>query len=90
MSKTVKALILTWVMIGFLIAGGVGFYLGRTTAPKIQELNPSGMQPQGGMMPQGGFGQPPPGANQGLIPSSERQGGQQNPPTGGEQPPPLE
>ncbi len=45
-----KALILTWVMIGLLVALAVGFYLGRNTA----FFN---LGPQGGVQ-QPGFQQP--------------------------------
>ena len=78
LSKAVKALILTWIMIGFVVAGLVGFYLGRITAPKTQSQNPPGMQqPTGGQ-------QPPRGATPSAAPSGPSQGGQQ--PAG--QPPP--
>lgn len=36
MSKAAKALILTWLAIGFLMVGAVGFYLGRMAVPKPQ------------------------------------------------------
>lgn len=67
MSTTAKILILTWVVIGFVIVGAVGFYLGRVTAPpkiiQLQQGNlPTGGQPQGGsFMPQ--KQQMPPGGN---------------------------
>jgi len=48
LSKAAKALILTWILIGLLIAGGAGFYLGRITAPKIPD-QPSGIQTQDGL-----------------------------------------
>ena len=56
MSREAKLLILTWVMIGLLAAGAIGFYLGRITAPKNQggpqgEVQQPGSQQQG---PQGG------------------------------------
>ena len=78
MSKAAKALIVTWLMIGLFIAGGVGFYLGRITAPKTQSQNPPGMQqPAGGQ-------QAPRSATPSAAPSGPSQGGQQ--PAG--QPPP--
>ena len=65
MSAT-KALILTWVMIGLLVAGAVGFYLGRNSVfqnsgglqggvqpPGAQQLGPQGGQPQGSPPPTG-------------------------------------
>ena len=56
LSKAAKALIITWVMIGLFVAGVVGFYFGRKTAPKAQstvvdrQLQPADQQPaqQGG------------------------------------------
>ena len=82
MSRAAKALILTWLMIALLIAGGIGFYLGRVTAPKTPDQNRSGTQPQG-QQPTGGQQQPQ-GPNQGSTPSA-KQGGQQ--PASGGQPP---
>ncbi len=95
MSKAAKALILTWVLIGLLVAGGAGFYLGRITAPKIPG-QPSGMQTpdrlrdsqqlNGSQQPlQGGFGQQPQGQNKGGPAPSGQQGVQQNQPINGGQ-----
>ena len=94
MSKAVKALILTWVMIGMLVAGGIGFYLGRITAPESEDRYPPAIQSQGQQPLQGGFQQPPQGENRGgPAPSGTIQGkpvlqqdGQPNLPTG-RQPP---
>lgn len=87
MSTAVKALILTWVAIGFLVVGVLGFYLGRITAPRIQPG--AGMMP-GGMMQQWGGQegqkQMMPGQQQGgtgMMPG----GGKQMPPEGGFQQP---
>lgn len=70
MSIAAKALILTWVMIGLLIAGGIGFYLGRKTAPKTQS-QPSPSQQQSGAQQ--------PGIQQ---PSTQQPGTQQQQPSG--------
>ena len=83
-SKEAKLLILTWVVIGFVVSGLIGFYLGRNSIPQnqggpqggvqqgeIQQPGPGSGQPQGSPIPTGG--QRPP------------QGGQQNPPA----PPPT-
>ena len=80
MSKAAKLLILTWLMIGFLAAGGVGFYLGRITAPKSQSQNPAGVggqQPTGGQQPNSVQQSPPRGASPSAVPSGPSQGGQQ-------------
>ncbi len=66
MSSTAKALIITWMVIGFLVVGAVGFYLGRVTAPKNQSF-PTGQPPlnqqqPGGNQPAGSFQQQPGGA----------------------------
>ena len=81
MSTAGKALILTWVMIGLLVAGVVGFYLGRNMVPKNQGIPQGGVQQPGqqGGQPQGS---PPPTGGQ-----QPPQGQQQNPPAGGGQPP---
>ncbi|OGE44507.1 hypothetical protein A3B45_05150 [Candidatus Daviesbacteria bacterium RIFCSPLOWO2_01_FULL_39_12] len=89
LSKAAKALILTWVVIGLIVAGGIGFYLGRTTTPRMQSQPPT-MQNQDGLrdiqQPIGGQ-QPPPGTNQGPLPSGAA--GQKGPaPQGGQQSPP--
>jgi len=65
MSREAKLLILTWVVIGLVVAGAVGFYLGRTTAPKNQEGPQGGVQQPGAQQlgPQGGQ-QLPPGQQQ--------------------------
>ena len=96
LSKAAKALILTWILIGLLIAGGAGFYLGRITAPKIpdqpsgiqtQDRLRDGQQPSGGQQPlQGGFQQQPQGLNRGGPAPSGQQGVQQNPSINGGQP----
>ena len=97
MSKATKALIITWVLIGILAAGGIGFYLGKTTATKVQQGQPPGLQNQDGLRsgPQptgiqqplkGGFEQQPQGIKQEPLPSGVRQGGQQNQPPNGGQP----
>lgn len=56
MSSTAKALTITWMIIGFLVVGAVGFYLGRVTVPKNQTF-PIGQSPnqqqQGGNQPAG-------------------------------------
>ena len=77
MSQAAKALILTWVVIGLVIAGAVGFYLGRRSAPKPQGSDQAPMMQQGpapsgqpNMSPQ----PPPPKADQ------KPQGGMQKPP----------
>ena len=87
MSTATRALILTWVVIGFLIIGVVGFYLGRITAPKTQPSFP------GGMIQQRQMGLPGQGQQQ-IIPTGQFQelkGGQQQfgpqKPTGGQQMP---
>ncbi|OGH24167.1 MAG: hypothetical protein A3B47_04875 [Candidatus Levybacteria bacterium RIFCSPLOWO2_01_FULL_39_24] len=84
MSREAKLLILTWVMIGLLVAGGVGFYLGRATAPKTQGILQDGIQPPGSQQlgPQSGQLQGSP------FPTGRQQPpqGQQNPPDGGSQP----
>lgn len=80
LSKAAKALILTWIMIGLFIAGAVGFYFGRTTAPKSQSQDATGV---GGQQPIGGK-QSPQGATPSAAPSNSGPGGQQ--PAG--QPPP--
>ena len=82
MSQAAKALILTWVLIGLFIAGAVGFYLGRRTAPKAQgpdqvpmiQLGPA-PSGQPNMSPQS----PPPKADQ------KPQEGFQKPPLEGNQ-----
>ncbi len=84
LSKTAKALILTWILIGLLVAGGTGFYLGRITASKIP-AQPSGMQTQDGLregqQPNSGQ-QPLPSGLQQKPQGSDRSGpvpsGQQN------------
>ena len=94
MSKATKALILTWVLIGLLVAGGIGFYLGRKTAPMpdlplgmIQNELRNSQQPTGVQQPlKGGFEQQPQGIKQEPLPSGVRQGGQQNQPPNGGQP----
>lgn len=51
-----KALIITWVAIGLLVAGAVGFFLGRSNfgrAPGAPGQGPTGEQQ----------GQPPPSGN---------------------------
>jgi len=60
MSPEKKALILTWVGIGLLIAGAIGFYLGRRTAPSPQGPQPGQQQPPG-QQPGGGQNLPPSG-----------------------------
>ena len=78
LSKAAKALIVTWLMIGLFIAGAVGFYLGRVTAPKSQSQNaPTGQQPTGGQQPNSGQQSPPRGASPSAAPSGPSQGGQQ-------------
>lgn len=74
MSTTAKALILTWVAIGFLLVGAVGFYLGRLTAPKSGQPSQSQMGQQNFQPPQQQqqFGQ------QNFQPSPPQQQGQQN------------
>ncbi|OGE08261.1 hypothetical protein A3I53_01145 [Candidatus Curtissbacteria bacterium RIFCSPLOWO2_02_FULL_40_13b] len=94
MSREAKLLILTWIVIGLVVAGAVGFYLGRITAPKNQG-GPQGEVQQPGPQQQGSQGGQPPGSP---LPTGGQklpqggptlqQGGQQNLPTGGEQPPP--
>jgi len=74
LSKAAKALLLTWIMIGLLIAGVAGFYLGRRLATKTQAQNPQGTQPQGGMMEN----QQPPAVIKGQPPATMEQGKQQN------------
>lgn len=74
MSTTVKVLIITWLIIGFVIVGVAGFLLGRMTAGSSQtQTTPGIMQPQpGNQFPSNGIQQNP------------QQGGQQNfqqPPT---------
>ena len=65
-----KALILTWVVIGLLVAGVIGFFLGRNTLP--QPGQQAGQQPPG---TQGGQPQGSP------LPSGQRPSqGQQTPP----------
>ena len=86
MSKAAKALIITWVLIGLLIAGGIGFYLGRTTVPKGQGQSPGmqnqdelrgGQQPTGVQQPLQGGSKQQPGANrEGPAPSGPIQQGQ--------------
>ncbi len=71
MSKAAKALILTWILIGLLVAGGIGFYLGRTTAPKVQQGQPPGIQNQDGLR----SGQQPTGIQQPLQGGSQQQPG---------------
>ncbi len=74
-----RALILTWVVIGLLVAGVVGFLLGRNTLPQLgqqpgqQPAGIQGGQPQGSPLPSG-VQRPP-------------QGQQPTPPAGGVQPP---
>src|SRR3989344_7874017 len=77
LSKEAKALILTWVVIGLLVAAWIGFYYGRKTAPTQGQNLPG--QPQGGMLgPQpSGVQQPPQGSNQGPAPTGSGQRGQQ-------------
>ncbi|MCG2692143.1 hypothetical protein L6272_04940 [Microgenomates group bacterium] len=65
MSSTTKALIITWMIIGFLVIGAVGFYLGRVTAPKNQAFpigQPQNQQQSEGNQPAGNFQQQPGGA----------------------------
>lgn len=87
LSKAAKALILTWILIGLLIAGGIGFYLGRTTAPRIQQNQQSGTQNQEGFRDnrqgvndqqplEGGFQQQPGVNREGPTPTGAGQGGQ--------------
>jgi len=80
MSTEKKALILTWVGIGILIAGAIGFYLGRNTTPNRQ-----GPQDNQQQLEQPGTGPslPPPQGGQ-------QPGGRQNLPPSGVQPPPQE
>lgn len=55
-----KALILTWVGIGLLVAGAIGFFLGRRT---LGNLSGPGQLPSGEQQeqpPQGGPGIKPP------------------------------
>ncbi len=72
-----KALILTWVVIGLLVAGVVGFLIGRNTSPQPgqqpgqQPAGIQGGQPQGSPLPSG-VQRPP-------------QGQQPTPPAGGGQ-----
>ena len=63
MTSTAKALIITWMVIGFLVVGAVGFYLGRVTVPKNQTFStgqplnqqqPNGNQPAGSFQQQSG------------------------------------
>ncbi len=35
MSKALKTLIIIWVIVGYIIIGAIGFYVGRMTAPEI-------------------------------------------------------
>lgn len=57
MSIVVKILIISWVVVGYFIVGGVSFYLGRMTAPtqQQQQFQPQQYQPQ----PTGGLQQQP-------------------------------
>lgn len=97
MSTAAKALIVTWVMIGLIVAGGVGFYLGRVTIPKGQNQSPFGIQSKEGItddrQPRENLG-PPKGSNQGPNASgigsgspAPRREGQENPSVG--TPPPV-
>ena len=58
MSREAKLLILTWVVIGLVIAGVLGFYLGKTIASKGQGSpqlpGPQSGQPQVSPLPTGG------------------------------------
>lgn len=80
MSTTAKALIITWVVIGFLVVGGVGFYVGRVTAPKPQTQGGFNQQPIGGQQ-QGGSFQPQPSGTM----MQQPQGGTQQQPFGTQQ-----
>ena len=80
LSKAAKALILTWLMIGFFVAGAIGFYLGRATAPSSNE------KPAINQQNPGQPNQPLRGATPSATPNGPSQGGQQ--PVGGGQPPP--
>jgi len=74
-SRAAKALIITWVVIGLLIAGVVGFYLGRKTASKNQDTTVDRQLQPGAQLPaqQGG------GTNQESPPLPAGQGTQQKP-----------
>ena len=90
LSTAAKLLILTWVIIGILATGAVGFYFGRKTVPKQQGPDQDPMMQQG-PAPSGQPGMqqsPPPGEGQ------QPQGGFQQPPQGpnqgsGQSPPPA-
>lgn len=93
LSKAAKALILTWIMIGLLVAGGIGFYLGRITVPKPIDQNLIQMQSRNGLKDdQQTIGNQQPLQDRPLPSGFRRegsdlkQGGQQNPPTENREP----
>lgn len=89
MSTTAKALIITWVIVGAFIVGGVGFYLGRMTVPQPKLPSfPQGQQQQGQLNQQPGFqgGQGQFQQPSGFPQPSGQQQGQFPPPGGGQLP----
>lgn len=59
-----KALIITWIVIGLLIAGAIGFYLGRSNLGKgLNNLNNLQGSGQGGPQVVTPSGQPPVGGS---------------------------
>jgi len=78
-SREARLLILTWVAIGLVIAGLVGFYLGKNSLPQNQGGPQGVLQQPGSQQPGPGSGQP-----QGSPPPT---GNQQPPQRGGQQPP---
>jgi len=82
MLTAAKALILTWVIIGLLVAGVVGFYLGRRIAPKPQGPDQAPMIQQG-PAPSGQPNTPP--QSPPPQPGQQPGGGFQKPPQGGNQ-----
>jgi hypothetical protein len=71
-----KALIITWVIIGLLVAGGVGFFLGRSDLGRglndLNNLQGSGQLPSGGgQQPGNNNQQPGQGGQQVITPSTK-------------------
>ena len=75
MITAIRALILTWALIGLLVAGAIGFYLGRITAPKAQGDPPPGSFQQTGSQQLG--------PQEGQPQASPLPTGRQKPPQGG-------
>lgn len=78
-TDTKKLLIITWVVLAFLIGGGVGYLLGvNGIGQRVPFQNTMGVPP--GMS--GGNVQPPPNQGGTQQPGGPNSGGQQMPPPG--------